>query len=458
MRKTQTDMQKNEIITLEITGMTNEGCGIGRAGGMVVFVPLSAVGDSLRVRIVKVNKSHCYGKIEEILTPSPDRIDVDCLVFGKCGGCDFRHISYDAELRAKDGFIRDAFTRIGGLEPEFLPIIGNCNIDSYRNKTQYPVRKNEQGETVCGFFAERSHRVICCEQCRLEQDIFSDIRCAALDLAHELKISPYNEAEHSGVLRSICIRRGHHSGEIGVTLVVRRAVPQLKALAAALSQKFSEIKSIVANVNKAETNVIYGDEERLLFGAPVIYDRMCGKRFAVSSRSFYQVNTPMAEILYQKAAELAQPDGKTVIDLYCGAGTIGLTMADRAKSVIGVEIVESAVENARENARLNGAENVRFFCGDAGEITHKLAAEGIKADVVIVDPARKGCDEETIGNIVKFSPERIVMVSCNAVTAARDCRALTERGYELRTVQGVDLFSRTRHVETVCLLLRKGVI
>lgn len=446
------DMKKNEIVELEITGMTNEGCGIGRVNGMVVFVPLSAVGDSLRVRIVKANKSHCYGKIEEIIAPSPDRIEVDCPVFGKCGGCDFRHISYEAELKAKDGFIRDAFTRIGGLNPEFLPIIGCSDIDRYRNKTQYPVRKNERGETVCGFFAERSHRVVSCESCRLEPSVFGDIRRAVLEIAKKVKISPYNEEEHSGVLRSICIRRGYHSGEIGVTLVVRRAVPQLKTLAAELSEKFPEITSICANVNKAETNVIYGDEERVLFGAPVIYDSMCGKKFAVSPRSFYQVNTPMAEILYKKAAQLAEPDGKTVIDLYCGAGTIGLTMADRAKSVIGVEIVESAVENAWENAKLNNADNVRFLCGDAGEMTDKLAAEGVKADVVIVDPARKGCDERTIENIVGFNPERIVMVSCNAVTAARDCKSLTERGYELKTVQGVDLFGRTRHVETVILL------
>lgn len=449
-------MQKNEIVELKITGMTNEDCGIGRVNGMVVFVPLSAVGDSLRVRIVKANKSHCYGKIEEIIAPSPDRIAVDCPVFGKCGGCDFRHISYEAELKAKDGFIRDAFTRIGGLNPEFLPIIGCLDINSYRNKTQYPVRKSESGETVCGFFAERSHRVVSCESCQLEPAVFGDIRRAVLEIAQKVKISSYNEAEHSGVLRSICIRRGYHSGEIGVTLVVRRAVPQLKALAVELSEKFPEITSICANVNKEETNVIYGDEERVLFGAPAIYDSMCGKKFAVSPRSFYQVNTPMAEILYKKAAELAEPDEKTVIDLYCGAGTIGLTMADRAKSVIGVEIVESAVENAWENARLNGAENVRFLCGDAGEMTDKLAAEGIKADVVIVDPARKGCDERTIENIVRFDPERIVMVSCNAVTAARDCRSLTERGYELKTVQGVDLFARTRHVETVCLLTRKA--
>ncbi len=446
---------KNDIIELEITALTNEGCGIGKADGIVIFIPFSAVNDKIKCRIVKVNKSHCYGKIEEILTPSPDRITPDCEAFGKCGGCDFRHISYEAELKAKDNFIRDAFTRIGGINPEFLPIIPNCSVNEYRNKAQYPVRKNENGKTECGFFAERSHRIIQCRKCQLEQPVFAEIKKFILDFASENKISAYNEPEHSGVLRHICIRKGHHSGEISVTVVVRRFVPQLKALASSLSKKFPEIKSITANINKNKTNVIYGDEERILFGMQTINDTMCEKKFSVSPLSFYQVNTPMAEILYNKAAELAQPQGKNIIDLYCGAGTIGLTMADMAKTVIGVEIVESAIINAKENAKLNNAENVRFICGDAGKATDVLVSENIKADVVIVDPARKGCDEKTLGNIIKFNPERIVMVSCNATTAARDCSYLEKNGYKCVSVQGVDLFSRTRHVETVCLLSRK---
>jgi len=442
-------LNKNDLIDLEITGLTNEGCGIGKYDGMVVFVPFSAVNDKLKVHIVKVNKSHCYGKIEEISAPSPDRITSDCEAFGKCGGCDFRHITYESELRAKEQFIRDAFTRIGGLNPEFLPIIGNTMQNGYRNKAQYPIGKNDNGETVCGFFANRSHRIIPCEKCMLEPEIFGEIKRFILKTAKEYKISAYNEAEHSGVLRHICIRKGHYSGEICVTLVVRRNVPQLKALAFELRKKFSGITSITVNINKDKTNVIYGEEEKVLFGSDSITDKMCGKTFSVSPLSFYQVNTPMAEILYQKAAELAQPDGKTVIDLYCGAGTIGLTMADKARSVIGVEIVESAVVNANENAKLNNAGNVRFICGDAGQATDILVKEGIKADVVIVDPARKGCDERTLSNIVQFNPDRVVMVSCNAVTAARDCKYLEEHGYRCISVQGVDLFSRTRHVECV---------
>ncbi len=448
-------LNKNDIIELEITGLTNEGCGIGKYDGIVVFVPFSAVGDKLRTRIVKVNRSHCYGKIEEIISPSPDRIKPDCEAFGKCGGCDFRHISYEAELKAKEQFIRDAFTRIGGLNPEFLPVIGNSTVNGYRNKAQYPVGKNENGEAVCGFFAGRSHRIVPCGSCQLEPPVFGEIKRFILNLAKKYKISPYNEFEHSGVLRHICIRKGHYSGEICVTLVVRRNVPQLKALSFALRKQFPEITSITANINKDKTNVIYGNEEKLLFGKEAITDSMCGKTFSVSPLSFYQVNTPMAEVLYNKAAELAQPEGKTIIDLYCGAGTIGLTMADRAKSVIGVEIVESSVINANENAKLNNAENVRFICGDAGQATDILVSEGVKADVVIVDPARKGCDERTLSNIIKFSPEKIVMVSCNAVTAARDCKYLEEHGYKCLSVQGVDLFSRTRHIECVIELKKQ---
>lgn len=445
---------KNDIIDLEITGLTNEGCGVGKADGIVVFVPFSAVGDKIKCRIVKVNRSHCYGKIEELLCPSPDRIVPDCSAFGKCGGCDFRHISYEAELHAKDMFIRDAFTRIGGITPEFLPIIPNCSENNYRNKAQYPVRKGDNGETQCGFFAGRSHRIIPCGSCRLEPQVFSEIKDFILNFAKEYKISAYNEDEHSGVLRHICIRKGHYTGETCVTLVVRRFVPQLKPLASSLAKKFPDIKSITANLNKDKTNVIYGEESRLLFGKATITDTMCQKSFSISPISFYQVNTPMAEMLYKKAAELAEPDNKTIIDLYCGAGTIGLTMAGRAKEIIGVEIVESAIVNAKENARLNNADNARFICGDAGQATDILVSEGIRADVVIVDPARKGCDERTLSNIVKFAPEKIVMVSCNAVTAARDCAFLERNGYKCRTVQGVDLFSRTTHVEAVILLSR----
>ena len=445
-------MNKNDIVQLTIEDITGEGAGVGRYDGIVVFVPFSAVGDVLDVRIVKTGKSYCYGRIENIVTPSPDRISPDCGVFGKCGGCAYRHISYEAELRVKSEVIRSAFSRIGGLDPEFLPMIPNENITGYRNKAQYPVGRNADGEIVCGFFAQRSHRIIPCDSCMLENGIFREIRTEVLRLCAEHKVSPYNEELHNGVLRHICIRRGHHSGEINVVLVVRRNVPELKKIANALKSRFPDIKGVIANVNRERTNVIYGNTDITLCGVPEIEDTMLGKRFVISPKSFYQVNTPMAERLYSEAAKLAEPEGKTLIDLYCGTGTVGLTMADKTKRLIGVEIIPEAVENAKRNAELNGAANAEFYCGDAGKVTSLLREKGIKADVVTVDPARKGCDTATLDNIVSFAPERIVMISCDPATAARDCAYLGKHGYRTVSVRGVDLFSKTVHVETVILM------
>ena len=449
-------MVKNDIVRLSIENITGEGSGVGRYDGMVVFVPFSAVGDLLDVRIVKTGKSYCYGKIEQIITPSPDRVSPDCKVFGKCGGCAFRHISYEAELRAKEDIIRSAFTRIGGLDPEFLPIIPGGSRTGYRNKAQYPVGRDKDGNIASGFYAARSHRIVPCDKCMLEPDIFGEIRNFVLRQAALLRISPYNEEQHSGVLRHICIRKGHYSGEICTVLVVRRNVPELKKLAYAVMKAFPAVKGVTANINKDITNVIFGDTDILLCGSADINDTMLGKTFSISPRSFYQVNTPMAEKLYSEAAKLAEPDGKNIIDLYCGIGTVGITMSDNAASLTGVEVIPEAVENAIFNAKTNCTGNVRFYCGDAGKITSLLRKDGTSADVVIVDPARKGCDTQTLDNIISFSPERVVMISCNPATAARDCKYLSEHGYNAVNVRGVDLFPGTIHVEAVILLTRNS--
>ncbi len=448
-------MNKNEIITLTIGGITNEGCGLGKDDGFVVFVPYTAVGDVCEVRILKVLKNCAYGRIERIITPSPDRITPDCTSYGKCGGCAFRHISYEAELRAKARFVEDAFKRIGGLNPEFLPVIANTSVDGYRNKAQFVTGRSADSSYLCGFYAERSHRLMDASDCRLHPEAFKSICTFILAFCKENKISTYNEAEHNGVLRHIFIRRGYHSGEVCVCLIARRNVPEFARLAKKLAAEFPHIKSVVVNINKERTNGILGEKEILLYGEAHITDKMRGKTVRISPKSFYQVNTEMAEILYGKVRELAMPEGKNVVDLYCGAGTIGLSVHDCAKSVIGVEIVEKAIENAKENAALNSAENMRFICADAGEATDMLAAEGTKADVVVLDPARRGCDRRTLQNVVGFDPGRIVMVSCNPSTAARDCAVLEELGYRTVSVQGVDLFSRTVHVECVILLTKK---
>lgn len=449
------ELKKNQIVTLEITGLTSEGSGVSRLNGMVIFVPFTALGDKIEAKILKVTKSCCYGKIERIITPSPDRTEVDCSVFGKCGGCVYRHISYEAELRAKEQSVKDAFERIGGLSPEFLPIVPNENTERYRNKAQYPVAKNADGKAVYGFFAANSHRIIPCHDCKLQPEIFSEIATAVTEFAAENKISAYDEAEHKGILRHVCIRRGHYSGEINVTVVVRKKVPEIKLLPSYLTKRFSDIKSVVVSVNPKKTNVVLGESQYVLYNRAHIFDTMCENEIAVSPTSFYQVNTPMAEKLYEIAADLAQAEGKIILDLYCGAGTIGLSMAKTAKQVIGVEIVESAVANARKNAERNGYKNAEFICADAGEATTELLQRGVKPDVVVVDPARQGCDKKALDNIASFEADTIVMISCNPATAARDCSYLAQKGYLTKTVQAVDLFSRTKHCECVVCLSRE---
>lgn len=448
-------MNKNEVCKLEITSISNDGAGVGRdKDGKVVFVPMSAVGDVCKVKILKAKSTYSYGKIEEILTPSPDRIKNDCSVFGRCGGCTLRHIDYEAEVKAKEGFIRDAFARIGGLDPEFLPFIKNENTVRYRNKAQYPIGKDKDGNVICGFYAVNSHRIIDCSDCVLQPSVFSEIVNYIREYIQNNRLSVYSETEKKGVMRHICLRRGHYSGEINVTLVARRKIPELQRLSKELMIKFPDIKGVVLNINKQDTNVIMGGEEILLAGGSEIFDTMCGNTVSISPKSFYQVNTPMAEKLYSAAAEFAEPDGKIIADIYCGIGTIGLSMAGKAKKVIGVEIVKSAVENAKKNAELNGFSNTEFYCADAEKAAEIIKEKGIEPDVLVLDPARKGCERKVLEKSAELGAERIVMISCNPATAARDCKILWELGYVCEKVRGADLFSRTGHVECVVLMSR----
>lgn len=456
-------LAKNDIITLEITALTNEGSGVGHykedssdGRGMAVFVPLTAVGDVISCRVVKVLRSYAYGRVEGILTASPDRAEDGCPVYAKCGGCCFRHISYEAELRAKQGFVQDAFTRLGGLSPEFLPIQGSQSPEGYRNKLQMPVSKQD-GRTVCGFYSERSHRVIPVDKCSLQPELFAEITRFVTEQADRLRISVYNEEKHEGVLRHIYLRRGHYSGEVCLCLVARRKVPEFERLAKAAAERFPEITGVVLNINRDRTNVILGEDEQVLFGRAEIKDTMCGVNVEISPKSFYQVNTPAAEALYRQAAEFARPEGKLLLDLYCGAGTIGLSMAGKARRLIGAEIVPQAVENARENADRNSVKNAEFICADAGQAAQQLERSGERPDVIILDPPRKGCSEDTLTACAGMQPERIVMISCNAATAARDCKRLAELGYTAAMVRPFDLFPRTSHVECVVLINKNNV-
>lgn len=446
-------MQKNEIIEIEITDITSEGNGVGRHEGMAVFVPQTAVGDVIECKIVKVLKSYAYGIVSKILKPSADRIEPDCPIFPKCGGCSFRHLSYEAELRAKEKFVRDAFTRIGKINCEFEPILGCENPDGYRNKAQYPVAESD-GEIICGFYAKRSHRIIGGTKCRLLPEEFGNIAESILEFCRKSNISAYNEVTGKGILRHIYLRKAPATGEIMVCLVVTRKC-DFTGLAEKLTGEFSAIKSIVLNVNPDNTNVILGKKTEVIWGSEKITDIMCGNVISIAPEAFYQINSPQAERLYGIAEEYAYLKGtENLLDLYCGAGTIGLSMAEKVKKLTGVEIVPQAVENAKENAENSGIENAEFICADAGKAAERLMQCGKCPDVVIMDPPRKGCDRLTLDSVVKMNPKKIVMISCNPSTAARDCAVLSENGYMPVKVRAVDLFPRTGHVECVVLLSR----
>lgn len=453
-------LKKNKIEEIEITGMTAEGNGVGRCEGIAVFVPLTAIGDIARVRIVKVQKTFAYGILEELIAPSPQRIKFDCRVFSKCGGCAFRHIAYESECSIKENFVRDAFLRIGKIDTPVSPIMGSSSPRHYRNKAQYPVAAGNDGQAVCGFFSRRSHRVIPFTSCMLQPRDFEDIVNAVVEEISARGITPYQEETGEGLVRHIYLRKGWNTGETMVCLVLNAVNKQywkefFLPMAESLKERFTQIKSFVLNFNSKNTNVILGKDMLTVLGSDAITDVMCRKKIILSPLSFYQVNTPQAERLYGVAkdfAELSADD--TLLDLYCGAGTVGLSMSDGIKKLIGVEIVPEAIENAKENAKANGAENAEFFCGDAGEIASSMAQKGEKPDVIVVDPPRKGCEIETLEAIVKMSPKRIVMISCNPATAARDCAILAGKGYAPTRIQPVDLFPRTTHVETCVLLDR----
>ena len=452
------ELQKNDVVTLSIADITNDGNGVGRFDGIAVFVPGTAVGDVLRVRIVKVCKNYCYGIVEEILSPSPDRTEPHCPVYRQCGGCSLRHISYEAELAIKQGWVYENMRRIGKVEQAvFAPILPSPKEEGYRNKAQYPVAAGEDGGLKIGFFARRSHRIVDGGACALQPPVFAEIVETIRQLCQLHHIPAYDEASGKGLLRHIYLRSSQNAEKIMVCLVLKGPqLPHAQAFVEALTGKFPRIRSIVININPRSTNVILGRECRTLWGEDTIQDTLCGMEFSISPLSFYQVNREGAQVLYETARDFAGLQGTEVLlDLYCGAGTIGLSMAPYVKEVIGVEIIPDAVEDARKNARKNGISNARFLCADAAEAARTLREEGIAPDVVIIDPPRKGCSSGLIDTICAMHPQRVVMVSCNSATAARDCALFEQQGYQAMRVQPVDMFPRTTHVETVVLLGRK---
>lgn len=456
-------LQKNQILTLRIERLSSDGSGVAHsADGETVFVPGTAPGDEARVRIVKDCGRYAFGILDELLTPSPDRIPVDCPVAGPCGGCSLRHLDYAAELRAKQESVLDAFRRIGGLEVPVLDILPSPEVDRYRNKVQFPVGVDKNGAPCIGFYAGRTHRIVPCPDCKLQPGVLNEIGNALCAFFAQQGIRPYDEQSGKGLVRHIFLRRGAHSGQIMVCLVCTRAkLPHAEQLCTALREQFPAISTILLNVNAKNTNVILGSENHILYGPGYIEDTLCGVPVRLGPLSFYQVNTLAAERLYGVAAQYAQltPDD-ALLDLYCGMGTIGLSMADQCRELIGVEIVPEAIESAKANAARMGeavAAKSRFFCADAGQAATQLAAEGLHPDIVMLDPPRKGCDEATLSAVVRMAPRRVVYVSCNPATAARDAAWLEKNGYHAEKVQPVDLFPRTKHIETV-VLLSKGEV
>ncbi len=451
-------LNKNQIYQAEITGLTSEGNGVCHIDSMAVFVPNTAVGDILNVRIVKVLKKYAFGIIENIITPSSDRVTPDCHISTKCGGCILRHISYEAELKFKYQRVYDAITRIGGIDGSLVgEIVPSDSTIAYRNKAQLPIAYGKDGNITVGFFAQRSHRVIPVDNCLLHSEVFNPIIDCFIDFANKYKLTPYDEKSHSGLLRHLYMRHAMGTDEIMVCIIINgKKLPHEEELCEKLLTVENRIKTIVINKNCDKTNVITGKECRNIFGTGYITDKLCGFLFRISPLSFYQVNRSQAEKLYTIAKDFAelQPD-ETLLDLYCGTGTIGLTMANYVKKLYGVEIIPQAIEDAKINAKINGITNAEFFCGDASLAAEKLAKQGIKADCIIIDPPRKGCDATLIETVTKkFSPSRVVYVSCDPATLARDLKIFNESGYSIKKITPVDLFPRTGHVESVVLLTK----
>lgn len=456
-------MEKNDIVTIEITDMTMEGEGIGHYEGMALFVKDAVIGDVIKAKVMKLKKTYGYARLMEIVIPSKDRVEPRCPIARACGGCQIQEMSYEKQLAFKQNLIARNLERIGGIRPdeyEMMPIIGMEEPFRYRNKAQFPVGVNAKGETVIGFYAGRTHSIIETEDCYIGSERNAEIIARVRRYMKECDIAPYSEETGSGILRHILIREGRKTGQIMVCFIINSDfLPRSENIVSSLCQ-MEGMTSIMINLNHTRSNVILGEKVSLLWGKPYIVDYIGDICYRISPLSFFQVNPKQTEKLYAKALEFAGLTGQeTVWDLYCGIGTISLFLACNAKKVYGVEIVPAAIEDAKVNADQNNIHNTEFFVGKAEEILpcfyqeeEKRTGKRVTADVIVVDPPRKGCDEELLQTIVKMQPERVVYVSCDSATLARDLKYLRERGYEVRKVQGVDQFGQSVHVETVVML------
>ena len=444
---------KNAVYDAVICDYTAQGEGIAKIDGCAVFIPNAIVGEKCRVRIEKAQKTWASGKIVELLEKSPHRINRECPVAKLCGGCNFWHMDYEEETRLKANRVRQALNRIGGENLEEVPILSAPTCYGYRNKAQYPV-SSQKGRVYAGFFRAGTHSVVDNDRCLILPEETERVKQIVVDYVNHCRITAYDETSHKGLLRHIYVRRGAVSGQVLVCLVVNgRKLPHIQDLIHRL-QAVPGFTTLVLSVNTKPGNTVLGDEFITLYGPGYIEDTLCGLNFRLSPRSFYQVNHHQAQQLYAAAIEQAEiTKNDLVLDLYCGVGTITLAMAKAAGKVIGVEVVEQAVTDARENAVRNGIENAEFFCGDAGKAALELEARGIRADVAVVDPPRKGLNADTIEALARMQSRRIVYVSCDPATLARDVALLKERGYALKNALAADLFPRCAHVESIVTMI-----
>lgn len=444
-------MKKNERYTAIVDGLTSEGNGIVRIDGMAVFVPYVLLGETVEIQIVKVKRRFAYGKLLNIKEASPYRQTSPCPFFSRCGGCHLHHMTYEEELRFKTDKVEQALHRLGGISVPVHPTVGSENISSYRNKLQIPVREDREGNPVIGFFQARSHRLISVDACGIQKQESMEIAGFIRHWMEDYHIPTYNETDGSGILRHIYIRTTQNGEALLCLVTARENLPKADLLCQTLTSAFPSIVGILQNIHPARTNVILGSRMKCLWGQDSLCDTLDGLEFQISPFSFYQVNPPQAVSLYQKAVELAQLTGtETVLDFYCGIGTISLFFARKAKQVFGIEVIPEAVENARENAKKNSIPNATFLAADAAEAVQMF--DGKPVDVVVIDPPRAGCEETFLECLLKLSPKKIIYISCNPSTLARDLRFLGSHGFAVKEVHPYDFFPRTHHVEAVALL------
>lgn len=450
-------LKKNEEYIVEIIDNGFSGEGIAKIDGQVVFVPEAIKGEKIKIKILKVTSKIAYSKIVEIIEKSEYRINCDCNTYSKCGGCNLRHIDYDYTMKIKKESVENTLKKALGREIKINEIIKMDKPYFYRNKLQYPVGVNSDGEIVMGVFAERTHRIISTEKCMLQNELSQKIANDIFEFAKANNISGYDEEKLIGILRHIVIRIGIKTNEVMVTLVVNELnIPNEKELVDFLTNKYKEIRTIVKNLNNKNTNVILGNKNEIIYGDGYITDILLGKKFKISNMSFYQVNPLQTEKLYSKAIEYAELTGnETVFDLYCGIGTIGICSSDKVKKLFGIETIPEAIEDAKQNAKLNNIENAEFFVGDVEKtLPEFIEKRNIKPDVVFVDPPRKGCDKTALETLLDIEPQKIVYVSCNPATLGRDLKIL-ENKYNLKKLAICDMFPWTGHTESIVVLKLK---